>query len=221
MMRWLIAVGAAAGLGLLGGATLIRSQEPFPDGAFVRDLSGAGFVVAHGTRYPITWTEDDTSALGMLPEGVAVARIGDVPSPPALQSQVRDRIPIGTPVQVVSESGVSLLITAHTVQDNAQSTNPFNAAKGRWVLVEWRVTNDGVRDRQLFSPHLKLLTADNFVITPGNHAGHPEPWLGISTLGPGQTVRGFIAYDVPAGQALASLIFQPSGARQLVVADIP
>lgn len=181
-MRWLLVVSAVAGLSLFARATLIQSQEPFPDGAFVRDRDGTGYVVANGMRHPIVWTDDGGSGLAVLREGVAVSSIGDVPSPASPPPQVRDRIPLGTLVRVASEGGESLLITALAVQDNAQSTNRFNIAKGRWVVVEWRVTNEGARDRRLFATDLKLLTAGGFVVTSGNYAGHPEPHIGTSTL---------------------------------------
>lgn len=43
----------------------------------------------------------------------------------------------------------------------------------------------------------------------------PEP-----QLNPGQSMRGYVVYDVPAGAQIARLFYQPLGSSQLIVVDL-
>lgn len=150
---------------------------------------------------------------------------GDAP-PPAAPAE-----PTAVPTPVLKLVGIPSIfegrtgrfsITVNKVTDPSRSTNQFNAAQGRWVLVDWTVTNEGTANLQLSTLDLKLLTRDNFEIGRGNHAGHPEPQIdAFPTLGPGQSIRGFYAYDVPTGALLTGAIYHPTGSPQLLVANLP
>jgi hypothetical protein len=85
--RWRIValVALVAGAAALGGARWARSQQPFPEGAFVLAQDGTRWVVSGGIRYRIAFTADDANALPMLPEGPPVSSLRDVPlAPPAV-----------------------------------------------------------------------------------------------------------------------------------------
>lgn len=127
---------------------------------------------------------------------------------------------LGEPTILSAPSGLQVAVTLFRVQDNVRSANQFNTAKGRWVLTEWEVRNEGTTDLRLYRSDFKLQMADGSLVTPGNHAGHPEPDLDTDLLGPGQRTRGHLVYDVPAGRSLSTAIYQPSGARQFVIADL-
>ena len=113
-----------------------------------------------------------------------------------------------------------LALTVNSVADPVESTNSFNQPQRRFVLVDWTATNEGTVNFDPFRGNFKLQTADGFLVDPGNHAGHREPDLATGVLGPGQLVRGFLVYDVPAGQRIRAAIFQPTGGRQFVVAEL-
>ena len=60
MSGWAVAVAAL----VLSGASWVTSQPaPFPDGAFVAAQDGSRWVVGGGTRYRMSFTNDDTNAL--------------------------------------------------------------------------------------------------------------------------------------------------------------
>jgi Domain of unknown function (DUF4352) len=127
---------------------------------------------------------------------------------------------IGSPVLVGSGDGsVKLEITVNSLKDPSPSTNQFNRPMGRFVLLDWTIRNVGTKETDLNPLYLKLQTTDGFLVQEANHAGQPEPSVPLSTLGPGQTVRGFESYDVAAGAVLKAAIFQPSGSPQIVIAD--
>jgi hypothetical protein len=115
---------------------------------------------------------------------------------------------------------IQIVITAHSITDPAVSRNRFNEPRGRWVVVEWEAQLQGSGPADARSIDLKVQTANGFVIEDGNHAGHPEPEFELDTLAPGQRVRGYLAYDVPLGQPVTSLILTTPGRPQQVVAQL-
>ena len=111
-------------------------------------------------------------------------------------------------------------VTVNKIIDPATSSNRFNQPKGRWVVVDWSIVNQGTQSLDINPLDFRLQTTDGFVIAEGNGAGLPEPQLDLATLDPGQSVRGYIAYDVPAGAQIARLFYQPFGSSQLIVVDL-
>jgi hypothetical protein len=150
------------------------------------------------------------------PTATSVPPATSAPAPTAAPAAKR----IGDSTTLTSPAGLRIVVTVFSVKDNAKSTNQFNTPKGRWVVTEWEVKNEGTTDAKLFRGDFKLQTADGSLVTYGNGAGHPEPELDTDTLGPGQRTRGYLAFDVPSGKGLAAAIYQPSGARQFVIADL-
>jgi len=127
---------------------------------------------------------------------------------------------IGDTTVLTTPAGLRLALTVNAVNDPVQSSNQFNKPNGRWVLVDWTIKNEGTIDFDPTFIDFKLQTADGFLITRGNSAGHRTPQLDTAKIAPGQLARGYLVYDVPAGQALKAAIFQPAGARQFVIADL-
>jgi len=128
---------------------------------------------------------------------------------------------VGETTVLTTPAGLRLAVTVHSIADPAQSTNRFNTPDGRWVLVDWSIKNEGTIDFDPGYTDFKLQTADGFLITRGNFTGHRTPQLDTAKLAPGQQARGFLVCDVPAGQAVQSLIYQPTGGRQFIIAEFP
>jgi hypothetical protein len=82
------------------------------------------------------------------------------------------------------------------------------------------IKNEGTIDFDPGYGDFKIQTVDGFLVQRGNHAEHRTPQLDTAKLAPGQQARGFLVYDVPAGQALKSLLYQPAGGRQFVIAEL-
>lgn len=113
-------------------------------------------------------------------------------------------------------------ITANAVRDNARPTNQFVIAEGRFALVDWTIRNEGTEIVQVSASGLKLLTADDYEVEQDTFIGYPGPELQFSlTLGPGQVSRGWMAYDVPRGAVLKSVIYHPYGSPQFIIANLP
>ncbi len=87
-------------------------------------------------------------------------------------------------------------------------------------MADWTIKNEGTTEIRVNRLHFKLQTTDGYVIEREGSTIR-EPDLDTSRIGPGQVVRGWLAYDVPTGQMVKTLIYQPSGARQFVVAELP
>lgn len=127
---------------------------------------------------------------------------------------------VGDTVPITLESGERLEVTVNSVIDPATSTHPYNKAKGRWVVLDWTISNRGSIGHRVNIYACLLQTADGFMLNLGNSAGLPQPELISGMLGPGQTVRGFVPYDVATGAKLKAVVYQPLGNRQFVVADL-
>ena len=127
---------------------------------------------------------------------------------------------VGNTTVAVGRGGVQLALTVNAIKDPAISTNQFNQPNGRWVSVDWSIVNQGSTTQDINPLDFKLQTADGFVIEEGNSAGLPEPRLSLGTLAPGQTQRGYVAYDVPLGAKVQRLFYQPFGSPQIVVVDL-
>ena len=236
MRRSLLGVLAAL---LVIGSTSAQAGNP----RLVQSPDGTLYVIAGEARHRIVpapttneellkiaeaepW-DDGTIALVPAPPAAPAAPVAPAaapipvaaPPPPAPAAPAVKRV--GETTILTTPSGLRLAITAHDVTDPAQSSNRFNAPDGRYVVVDWSIKNEGVVDFDPGYGDFKIQTADGFVVQRGNHAGHRAPQLDTAKLAPGQQVRGFLAYDVPAGQVLKALIYQPSGGRQFVIAELP
>lgn len=236
-----VATGAALSLGV------VQAEGEIPSFSYVRDASGEIYVVSQGVRFGIPIypaTDEQVAALPfsnlyLLPnaagDGFATAPRPDwavaaiAPPPPAASAPPAAPQPppaasssfggVGQ-TTLVTGQGARFVVSVHAVTDPARSTNQFNTAKGRWVLVDYSVENIGSVEFSFSPLALKLQTADAYLIQRGNHAGLREPSLSSGDLAPGQKVRGFLAYDVPSDQRASGLIFQSGGSAQLMVARL-
>lgn len=160
-----------------------------------------------------------TRRLGGTPTpAVASKPAAATPSPQPTAAAADGRL--GQTTTLTAPSGLNVAITVNAVQDPATGTNQFNKPKGRFVVVDWTIKNNGQQDQQINATWFKVQTADSYLVDRANNAGLPEPDLTTSTIGPGQTVRGFLAYDVPAGQQIKAAVFQAPGSRQFVIAAL-
>lgn len=157
--------------------------------------------------------EDGTMTVASAPPAAPAA----VPPAPAPATGKR----IGETTVLTMPSGLRLAITAHGITDPVQSSNRANNPSGRWVLIDWSIKNEGTIDFDPGYSDFKLQTMDGFLVQRGNAAGHQRPQLDTARLAPGQQARGYLVYDVPAGQVIKSLIYQPIGGRQFVIAELP
>lgn len=167
----------------------------------------------------IVATPTSPAASGTARPGAFAQIPSSTPKPPT-PAPTPERSPIGTTHELTSDAGLKIEVTVHALRDQVRSTNQFNAPQGRYVVLDWEVTNEGAKDATVSAYDFKLQTADGYLFTEANHAGLPQPEIASTTLGQGQNVRGFVAYDVPIDAALKSAIYQPSGQRQFVIADL-
>ena len=125
---------------------------------------------------------------------------------------------VGQPVAVTTEAGEKLTVTVNAIVDPAPSSFKYNQPKGRFVVLDWSIRNDGSIEHAVSPFAFQLQTADGFMYRFGISAGLPQPDMHSGSVGPGQSMRGYLAYDVPAGSTLKSAIYQPLGNRQFVIA---
>jgi hypothetical protein len=161
------------------------------------------------------------------PPGVAAAAPPAPPrpaptasAPPAPAPSAERPRRIGEATVLTAPSGVRLLVTVNAVEDNARPGRYDRSAEGRYMVVDWTIKNDGGVDVSVNRLHFKLQTGDGFIVERALTTIR-EPDLQTATIGPGQTVRGWLTYDVPKGATVAAAIYQPFGARQFVIAQLP
>jgi hypothetical protein len=148
---------------------------------------------------------------------VAAAPAAPAPVPPVSLTPGKK---IGNTTVITGASGLRLAVTVNAFEDGVRSPNPRQVPTGRWAIVDWTIKNEGTTTVSVNRLHFKLQTTDGYVIERDGTTIR-EPDLDTERLGPGQIVRGWLAYDVPTGQVLKSIIYQPSGAPQFVVVDLP
>lgn len=127
---------------------------------------------------------------------------------------------IGDTTTLTSPSGLRILVTVNAIEDNAKPGRYDSPAQGRYVVVDWTLKNEGNEDLSVNRLDFKLQTSDGYIVERAD-AIVREPDLNTTTLGPGQLVRGWLTYDVPAGKNISSAIYQPGRTRQFVIAEVP
>lgn len=212
---WLVLGGQRVNLAIWGASQEEIAALPRSDRWAT--MNDAGAIVA-GDR-PV-WFAGQEAPTGATDAPVASTRSAPTATPTLVPTPSAPSSRLGEPALLTSNSGTRLLVTAHRVRDDVKSTNQFSKPEGRYVVVEWSVKNDGQANFDFRSSHLKLLTVDDFIIEREFVAGLPEPDLDSGVVGPGQTVRGFLPYDVPKDQKLKSAIFHGSGSPQILIADL-
>lgn len=211
-LLWLVLDGQRVKIPVWGAVDADIAALPESDRWAVMNDSGA--IVA-GDRPAWFVDQPEPAAVAAAPQATATSR----PAPTATSAQASAAPKrIGETTTLTSPSGIRLLVTVHSVKDNVKSSNQFVKPEGRFVSVEWSIKNDGADNAQVSYTSLKLVTVDGFVIDGRPRAGLPGPDFEAGGVGPGQTVRGFVSYDVPKDQALKSAIFH--GARQIPIADL-
>jgi hypothetical protein len=215
-MRTAIVTGLVI-VGLASGVAVAQSA-PW---RLVQTGDGSLHVIADGFRHRIAPAPIADAELAAVPEAESwdstfAPVIPVAQQPPAPESQGKR---VGNTTVITAPSGLRLAVTVMAVTDPVRSTNERHQASGRWVVLDWEVKNEGTTNFYANALHLKLQTVDNFVIDRGSHLGFPEPRFDSGTIGPGQGVRGYLAYDGPAGQRLKSAIFQAGNSPQFVIVD--
>lgn len=146
-----------------------------------------------------------------LPDALVIVANPAAPGVP----KVGQTIGLGAP----TNPAVALEIGVVTVADPEPGSVP-RAGQGRWVRLEWSLGNRGQVPFELFGSELRLQTAEGAVLVGDNLPGHSEPRLDRRTIAPGETARGFVSYDVPAGQQPRAAVFEPLGSAALTVAEL-
>jgi hypothetical protein len=139
------------------------------------------------------------------------------PPPPPAAAQPPPRV-AAAPGRYSDDRGVVLDISVGSLRDGVTSSNQFNRPRGRWAVLNWQVRNEGTSSFTVNPLYLQLQTQDDSLFEKGNHAGLPEPSFPLVTLGPGQSVRGYVAYDLPRGQRVKAAVFQRYGSPLFTVA---
>lgn len=135
----------------------------------------------------------------------ANAPSGTQPSPGAVET---DRAaPPGQPVEKAN-------LEATVLKVNRNFTHPDPAIKPaagqRFVVVEFRLTNKDTRAVRISAPRqfkLRDSTQKRYEPSP---AGAPDPKFPDGTVAPGQTVVGWIAFQIPVESKGLRLLFDPS-----------
>jgi hypothetical protein len=160
------------------------------------------------------------------PPGTAVAappspsRAPAAPAPPAPAPAAERPRRIGDTTVLTAPDGLRLALTVNGTADNVQGRPTFMRPQGRWYAIDWTIKNEGTTDFHVNRLYFKIQTPDGFLIERAAYQAR-EPDLVTNSLGPGQMMRGWLTYDVPAGQSVKAAIFQAGASRQFVVADLP
>ncbi len=88
----------------------------------------------------------------------------------------------------------------------------------RWVAVDVSLENTGTAQINYNPFFAKLKTADNREYNPT--VGAAEPSLKSGEQRPGETVRGWITFEIPADARPATLIYDPPLLRSRVTVDL-
>lgn len=126
---------------------------------------------------------------------------------------------IGQAVVLTGDRGLRLSLTVNAVSDDVPPVRSGSRPQGRYAVVDWTIKNDGAGDIELNRLDFRVQTDNGYVI---QRAGETlrEPGLNTDKLGAGQAVRGWLSYDIPSDQRIAAVIYQPSGSRQFVIAEL-
>lgn len=115
--------------------------------------------------------------------------------------------------------GGVLNVTVSNARDDVDSTNQFNEPNGRWFVLHWTIVNRGASNFTVNSLDYQIQTHGGYLFERGNHAGMPEPRLPLVTLGAGQSIRGFLTYDIPKGERVKAAVIQRYGSPLFTVAS--
>jgi hypothetical protein len=125
-----------------------------------------------------------------------------------------------SPGSVVASSAQGVEVKVNAYQDNVPPNNRAFQPQGRYMVVDWTITNLSATPLSVIRSDFKLQTAEGYLIDRALHINR-QPDLSSYTLGPGQTVRGWLTYDVPSRARITAFIYQPAGQPQVVVATLP
>jgi hypothetical protein len=116
--------------------------------------------------------------------------------------------------------GRRLAVTVDSVCDPAGAGDGVGQSDGRWVLVEWVISNVGTERFPVDQSAFKVRTADDALIASDPAPSFGDPRLDFGPLDPGQAERRFFAYRVPGGERLKAAVFQPDPSQSIVIADL-
>jgi len=111
------------------------------------------------------------------------------------------------------------VITVMAAEDNVKPGRFDRPADGRYMVVDWLVKNEGTVAVDLNRLDFKLQTGEGYVLQRAS-AVVREPDLATAKIGAGQFMRGWLTYEVPNGARATFAIYQPSGTRQVIIADL-
>lgn len=214
--------GFIAALFLTASVVPVSAQE----WRVVQTPDGATYLILGGVRQAITIEMISDEELATIPESVSAPIPADESGPvseepseaPSADSSPRLGLTRSVTPTRNGQVVAILQITAVTLRDRVTGFYRLDVPKGRYAAVDWAVTNAGSTDYRLSTSDLKLQTGSNQILTPKRLVGMPGPDLDSGTLGPGQSVRGSLYYDVPSGENIAALIFQDARSPQVVLA---
>jgi Domain of unknown function (DUF4352) len=226
-MKRLRAALTVAAIMIVGWAVTSGSAQPAP-WRLVQGADGVLFVIRGDVKHrivPAPMTEADMAipeapawedgVMLVLPTERAASQPPNQTAAPPQSGGKR----IGDTTVLTAPSGLRLAVTANAFEDAASSSNPRRVPDGRWAVVDWTVKNEGSTEVNVNRLNFKLQTTDGHLIER-SALGIREPDLETERLGPGQIARGWLTYDVPAGLTIKSLVYQPAGAPQFVIAEV-
>lgn len=140
------------------------------------------------------------------------------PPPPSSSRAPNRNERIGDLTVLEASSGLRLVLVVNAVEDNVKPGKYDSAPKGRYMAVDWTIKNEGSVEARVNRLHFKLQTAEGFIIQRTSEVR--EPGLSTDVIDPGQTARGWLTYDVPAGARVVYVIYQPPGEPQFIIANL-
>lgn len=210
------------------------AQTSIPNGVFVQETIGATWLVMDGKRVEVPlWPASDSeinaiptadrwlvlNESGMLSQGERPSWCsGWVPCYFRTGAAVSDRKIVQDVSTFDGRDGLKSAMLVNAVEPDVKSTENTRP-EGRFFSADITVRNVGDLTFEVTSSLFRVQTAEGFVIER-YYGAIRRPDLVTSRLGAGQLVRGWVTWDVPRNSKVVSVIYQPSGGRQYVLADL-
>jgi hypothetical protein len=161
-----------------------------------------GLLCGPLTPFPPLARAQKAQVMGRVAEGIGVV------------SQSGYATPISDP------SGIRLLVVLNGVGDFTAHPAVPEPAGGRWITLDLTVMNVGTSDFNLGPSNFQILSGNATIFQASTDDNLPQPQFTPAVLPAGQTLRGTVIFNIPAGQTLQSALFQAAGTTQFVIAPI-
>lgn len=239
---WPVVIAAIATWAVTSAS--VSAQNGIPDGVFVQEKTGTTWLILGGKRVAVPLWPASDAEIGAIPRSDRWAVMNDAgqigageqPSwcgdwapcfvridPPARPQEAVRRKRVGETFTLVGLSpetrGYRLAITINRVDFDVPEALRADDRGIKFSAFDITMRNEGSTLVKFSTLDFKVQTAEGFLTDYATRRVR-EPTLDDDPLGPGQVSRGWLAFQTLRDQQLESVIFQPSGSQQWVVADL-